>query len=110
MPVVHVRPAFERAITERIAWLQENAPEEWLDSFLAGLDAARRNLEQFPETWPVLKPDERVVLRARSFPSGLPYIVYYTHRRERPVREIFLSRLFHERQRRPRLRLSDWPW
>lgn len=110
MPVVHPRPAFEQAVIERIAWLREHAPEEWLDDFLTGLAAVRRDLERFPEAWPVVKQDERVVLRARPFPDPLPYIVYYTHLRERPIGQVFLSRLLHQRQRRLRFRLADWPW
>jgi len=34
VPVVHPRPALEQAVIERIAWLREHAPEEWLDGFL----------------------------------------------------------------------------
>lgn len=97
-------------MTDRIEWLQENAPEEWLESFLAGLDTLRRDLERFPGASPLVREDEEVVVRQRRFPQGLPYFVYYTHLRADPIREVFLSHLFHERQRRPRLTLSQWPW
>lgn len=110
MPVVFPRPAFERAVIDRMVWLGANAPEEWLDNFVAGLETLRRSLERFPGSGTIVRQDERVVLRARTLPGGLPYIVYYTHLREDPIREVFLSRLFHERQRRPRLRRAEWPW
>jgi hypothetical protein len=110
VPVVHVRPAFERAVTERIAWLEDNAPEEWLNKFLSALEDLRRDIEQFPGASPSAKQDERVVVRQKRFPRDLPYFVYYAHAREDPVREVFLTHLFHERQRRPRLDLSRWPW
>lgn len=110
MPVVHVRPAFERTVTERIAWLAENAPEEWLTNFLGALDDLQRELEQLPELGPPVQQDERVVVRQKRFPRGLPYFAYYAHMREERVREVFLTHLFHERQRRPRLDLSQWPW
>jgi hypothetical protein len=110
MPVVHVRPAFERSVTERTAWLAENAPEEWLDTFLAALEDLRRELEHFPDSGSPVKADDRVVVRQKRFPRGLPYVAYCAHLREEPVREVFLTHLFHERQRRPRLELTQWPW
>lgn len=110
MPVVHVRPAFERSVTERIAWLGENAPEDWLDNFLAALDDVRRELEQFPDLGSPVKGDDRVIVRQKRFPRGLPYFAYCAHLREEPVREVFLTHLFHERQHRPKLDLSQWPW
>lgn len=109
-PVVHVRPAFEVAATKRIAWLAGNAPEEWLLNFLAALEDLRRDLEHFPELAPPVMQDERIVVRQKRFPRGLPYFAYYTHLRAGPIRDVFLTHLFHERQRRPRLDLAQWPW
>lgn len=111
MAVVEARPAFEKAVIARIAWLAENAPEEaWLDDFLAALEALRRAVALMPEAAPPLKQDGRVIVRQRRFPSALPYIVYYAHQREDPVTTVYLTHLFHERQRRPRIDLHDWPW
>lgn len=45
MPVVHVRPPFEHSVTERIEWLAENAPEEWLTNFVTALEDLREVLE-----------------------------------------------------------------
>ena len=110
MAVVEPRPAFEAAVTARIVWLGENAPEAWLDNFLAALDTLRRDIGFLLEAAPALKQDELVVVRQRRFPAGLPYIVFYTHVREDPVTTVYLTHLFHERQRRPQIDLRDWPW
>ncbi len=110
MAVVEPRPAFETAVIERIAWLGENAPEAWLDNFLAALHTLRRDVGFLPEAAPPLKQDARVVVRQRHFPAGLPYVVYYTHLREDPITTVYLTHLFHERQRRPQIDLRDWPW
>lgn len=111
MALVEPRPAFEGAITSRLAWLAENAPEAaWLDNFVAALETLRRDIAFMPEAGPLLKQDAHVAVRQRRFPSGLPYIVYYAHLREDPVRAVYLTHLFHERQRRPRIALRDWPW
>lgn len=105
-----MRPAFERAALERIGWLAENAPEDWLVSFLAALDDLRRDLERFPELGAMVRQDQRVILRRKRLTRELPYVVYYAHLPGRQVRELFLTHLFHERQRRPRLDRSAWPW
>lgn len=105
-----MRPAFERAALERIAWLAENAPEEWLLVFLAALDDLRRDLERFPELGAVVRQDERVILHQKRLTRDLPYVAYYAHLRGGQIREVFLTHLFHERQRRPRLDRSEWPW
>lgn len=110
MAVVEPRPAFEAAVTARIAWLGENAPEAWLDNFLAALETLRRDIGLMPESAPPLKQDTHVIIRQRPFPAGLPYVVYYAHLHEDPVTTVYLTRLFHERQRRPRVTLRDWPW
>lgn len=110
MAAVEPRPAFEAAVTERIFWLGENAPEAWLDTFLAALDTLRREIGSLPEAAPPLEQDARVVVRQRRFPAGLPYVVYFAHLREEPVATVYLTHLFHERQRRPEIRVRDWPW
>lgn len=110
MAAVEPRPAFEAAVTARIVWLGENAPEDWLDNFLAALATLRRDIGLYPEAAPPLKQSARVVVRKRRFPAGLPYVVYYTHLREDPVTIVYLTHLFHERQRRSRIYLRDWPW
>lgn len=110
MAVVELRPAFEAAVTARIVWLGENAPEAWLDNFLAALETLRRDIGFLPEAAPPLRQDAHVVVRQRRFPAGLPYVVYYAHLREAPVTTVYLTHLFHERQRRPRIRPRGWPW
>ena len=110
MTVVAPRPGFEAAVVARIAWLGENAPEAWLDNFIAALETLRRDIGFLPEAAPLLKEDARVIVRQRRFPAGLPYVVYYTHLREDPVTTVYLTHLFHERQRRPQITLREWPW
>jgi hypothetical protein len=70
----------------------------------------RRDVGFFPEAAPILKQDTLVVVRQRRFPAGLPYVVYDAHLREDAVTTVYLTHLFHERQRRPQIELSDWPW
>jgi hypothetical protein len=105
-----LRPAFVAAVTQRIDWLADNRPEEQLDNFLIGLNWVRDRIAENPGGGPILKQDERHTLRLRLFPRPLPYLVYYAHRRDGPVREVFLVRLFGSGQRRAKIQMSQWPW
>jgi hypothetical protein len=59
MAVLEPRPAFEAAVTARIGSLGENAPEAWLDNFLAALDTLRRDTAFLPEAAPSVKQARR---------------------------------------------------
>lgn len=111
MPVVVLqRPAFFRAVSERIRWLAEDRGEGQLDSFLAALADVRRRIERDPEAGPPLRTSDTHVLRMRLFHRPLPYLVYYGHPRARPVTEVYLVRLYGSGQRREDLDMSEWPW
>jgi len=107
---IRVRRRFREDVEHQEAWLAEHAPRAWLDAFFEGLDAARRRLMRFPEVGVVLKADERVVLRELPFPRRLPYVVQYAYEPIRPIRQLWLVRLFHYGQRRDEADLSGWPW
>ena len=110
MPILLPRPAFIAAVNERIAWLAESRTEEQLENFLSGLAEARRRIEQSPEAGPSLKRSNTHILRMRLFPRPLPYLLFYGHRRERPLTEIYLIRLYGSGQDREDVDMSDWPW
>jgi len=110
VPVLLPRPAFIRAVNERIAWLAEHRDEEQLDNFLSGLAEVRRRIEQSHGAGPPLKWSDTHVLRMRLFPRPLPYLVYYGHPRAQTVTEIYLVRLYGSGQDREDFDMSEWPW
>lgn len=110
MPILLPRPAFIAAVNERIAWLAENRTEEQLENSLSGLAEVRRRIEQSPEAGPPLKRSDTHVLRMRLFPRPLPYLVYYGHRVERPLTEIYLIRLYGSGQDHEDFDMSEGPW
>lgn len=110
MLVLVPKPAFIAAVTERIAWLGENRDEDQLEHFLAGLARVRERIEQRPAAGALQKQSDAYVLRMYLFPRPLPYLVYYAYRRQQPIREIFLVRLYASGQDRPDFGMSEWPW
>jgi plasmid stabilization system protein ParE len=110
VPILLPRPAFIAAVNARVEWLAENRGEEQLDHFLSGLADVRRRIDRSPEAGPPLRSDASHVLRMRLFPRPLLYLVYYGHRRERPLTEIYLIRLYGSGQDREDFDISQWPW
>ena len=111
MPVVVIpRPAFIRAVSDRLAWLGENRSEEQIDNFVAGLASVRERIANNPQAGPILREDAEHTLRMRLFPRPLPYLVYHGHARTSPVTEVYLVRLYGSGQAREDFDMSEWPW
>lgn len=98
-----------RDVDARVAWLEENAPQEWLERFREGLTSVTRRIASYPLSGTPLGVETGVMLRAKAFAGRLPYLVYYTHSSAGPIDEVYLLRLFHYRQRRTPRRLREWP-
>ncbi|MBI2324712.1 MAG: hypothetical protein HYY42_04350 [Chloroflexi bacterium] len=103
------RPAFVRAVNERLAWLAENRSEDQIDNFLAGLNTTRERIANAPEAGPIVKEDAEHALRMRLFPRPLPYLVYYGHAHG-AFTEVYLVRLYGSGQDREDIDMSGWPW
>lgn len=93
-----------------MAWLEAHGEIAWLDDFLASLEEAKVLVSRFPEIGATASSGEHGILRVLTLPRRLPYLVYYAHRRRRPVREVDFVRLFHHAQERPEVDLAEWPW
>lgn len=94
----------------RIRWLAESRDEEQLDNFLSEVGEVRRRIARHPEAGPPVRTDPAHVLRMRLFPRPLPYLVFYGHRPEHPLTEIYLLRLYRSGQDREDADMSEWPW
>lgn len=80
-----------------------------LDGLYSAIDQVERQLARFPERGAPLRQDDRYVLRHWPLPGGLPYLVQYFNRRGRPVKEVWLARLWHHSQQRVEPDLAEWP-
>lgn len=104
------RSGFLADVERQVAWLEAHGEIAWLDDFLAALEEANVLVSRFPEIGAVISSREQSILRVLTLPRRLPYLVYYAHRRGRPVREVDFVRLFHHAQERPEVDLAEWPW
>lgn len=80
-----------------------------LEDLYSAIGKIERQLSRFPERGAPLRQDDKYVLRHWPLPDGLPYLVQYIHRRGRPVKGVWLARLWHYSQQRAQPDLSDWP-
>lgn len=80
-----------------------------LDRLYSAIREVERQLSRFPERGTALRRDDRYVLRHWPLPDGLPYLVQYIHRRGRPVKDVWLARLWHYSQERVDPDQLDWP-
>jgi plasmid stabilization system protein ParE len=104
------RPEFVAAVEARIGWLGEHRPEDQLDAFLAGLTAVRDRIARHPRAGRVVRKGAGYTLRLRLFPRPLPYLVYYAHANDEPLRKAYLVRLYASGQRRREVNMKEWPW
>lgn len=80
---------------------------DWLGRFEQGFAKVEELITRFPTIGAPVRRDERIVLRRWSFPDDIPFIVLYVHESRRPIREVWLVRLFHFAQERSHLDPSD---
>ena len=80
--------------------LVERGAEEWIAALREGVDQAMRLLTRFPAAGTRMDKRGKVELRRLIFPKG-PYVAWYVVN----GRDLWLIRLFHARQRRPRAKL-----
>ncbi|MDO8563274.1 MAG: hypothetical protein Q7S25_05480 [Candidatus Limnocylindria bacterium] len=95
----------------RRRWQFPQRTSHVLEHFPAGLARVRERIEQRPAAGTPQKQDDAYVLRMYLSPRPLPYLVYYAYRRrQQPIREIFLMRLYASGQDRLDFGMSEWPW
>lgn len=109
---VRYRPEFIEDLDRHRDFLQQTAfsPHERLrrlDDLYSAI--GQLQLSRFPERGTPLRQDDRYALRHRPLPGGLPYLVQYIYRRGRPVKDVWLARLWHYSQQRAEPDLSEWP-
>lgn len=94
---VRVRASFAADVASQVKWLRAEDQEERVEGLREGLVEVRRLLERFPEAG--ARTGEPAALR-KLILRRLPFVVWYVVERD----AVWLVRLFHVRQDRPRRR------
>jgi len=93
---------FQRDLQNHLAWLAENASgSPWIEALQMDLREAGRLLSSFPEIGTIEARKGTFVLR-RFILAKTPYVLWFVRDTEVRGADIWLVRLFHARQKRPR--------
>lgn len=104
---VRFHPAFVTDLRAHQDWIVEHGRASWLDALAAGLDDAAALLADFPMVGAVVAEGRGTTVRRHLWSYG-PYVCWYLHRNDAPVRDVWLIRLFHAHQRRPVPDMRFW--
>lgn len=88
-------------------WLERNAGMLWIEQLEADILRAAELLCDYPGAGALVVREGRTLLRRLVLPST-PYIVWYAYEEEQSAGDIWLARLLHLRQRRPKPEPSRW--
>ena len=98
---------FEADYVAQLEWLVQHGERAWILELGRGVRSVGRLLAAFPFAGPVVARRGTIELRKLLFPRG-PYLAWYTVDASRPRSEVWLLRLFHARQRRPKPDPRRW--
>jgi plasmid stabilization system protein ParE len=104
---VRLHATFRRDFRAELSWLVEHDRAEWIPNLAPAVEEVVELLGRFPEAGPVQARSPRLILRKILF-RRLPFVAWYAHRARRPIRTIWLLRMFGARQDRPLPDPDDW--
>lgn len=91
----------------QLRWLAERGEDVWMQGLLEGTLRIAKTLADFPAMGSKRDVRGAVELRSLRYPK-LPYLVWYVYDSSDLDADLWLVRLFHSHQRRPRPDLSRW--
>jgi len=98
---------FRRDLQGQVDWLARHADPSWVDRLEAELGRVIDLLGSYPAAGTLAERRGSIALRRVVFPRT-PYIAWYVYDDRSRRGDIWLVRLFHSRQRRPRPNPSLW--
>ncbi len=104
---VHIHAQFRSDLDAIVRWLADRGERAWIEILDRGIDSLVAFVSRYPAIGTVLDRQGRVELRRLLFPKG-PYLAWYVVDETRRRHEVWLVRLFHARQDRPRPDASTW--
>lgn len=98
---VRIHADFRDDLRAQLAWIADHQPASYIDRLRDGLDEAIELIGEWPAIGVVAGHDGRRVLRTLILRS-LPFVIWYGFDAEGASSDVWLLRLFHSRQDRPR--------
>lgn len=98
---------FEADYLAQLRWLAERGEDAWMQGLLEGTQRIVSVLADFPAMGSKQDTRGSVELRSLRYPT-LPYVVWYVYDPTDTGSDLWLVRLFHSHQQRPRPDLSRW--
>jgi len=95
---------FARGLDAQLTWLASQGETAWIERLREGLDEAAILLSRHPQAGPLEESEGGSDLR-RLVLRRVPYVIWYATLKG-PRGEVWILRLFHARQRRPK---PSWP-
>ena len=107
MRAVKRHPDFERDFIAQLDWLSRRGFTEWIVALREGLTHVTKMVSKVPGAGTLVDTRRGVVLRKVFWPEG-PYLAWYVYDPADRRGDVWLVRLFHARQRRPKPTPGRW--
>ena len=104
---VRVHASFARDLESQVNWLVGHAEPDWLDRLESDVGRVIALVGAYPAAGTAVERRGSIILRRVLMPST-PYLAWYVYDDRARRRDLWLVRLFHSRQRRPRPDPSLW--
>jgi plasmid stabilization system protein ParE len=88
-------------------WLAGEGQPERIENLLQGIREVMERLGAFPASGPIVRQDDRIVVRELIF-RRLRYVTHYAHRRREPIGDVWLLGLYGVGQDRPEPDPAAW--
>src|ERR1043165_7401761 len=107
MRAVRRHADFKADFAAQLEWLARHGLADWIVALRTGLDDVTRLVGHLPGAGSLVGERGSVELR-KVFWREAPYLAWYVHDRAEPDGVVWLVRLFHARQSRPKVSPARW--
>ncbi|MBI2325159.1 MAG: type II toxin-antitoxin system RelE/ParE family toxin [Chloroflexi bacterium] len=104
---VRLHRKFVDDVRRHRAWLAAHGQPERIENLLDAIREVMERLAAFPASGPIIKQDERIVVRELIF-RRLHYVAHYAHRRRAPIADVWLLAPYGVGQDRPEPDPDAW--
>lgn len=104
---VRLHENFVKDVHRHKDWLASQGQPERIENLLRGIREVIERLGAFPAAGPIVRQNERIVVRELIF-RRLRYVAHYGHLRGEPIRDVWLLALYGVGQDRMAADPDEW--